>query len=1036
MNVSSSFYLPVTGQTGWTYDRPSGDLNPGTALPEQQPLRQALESLAGDQVNGHQVLMLVRKFGVIQPVKLLDRVFQDVNVDELSEQDWEVILQLSPKYAYLLPDSLKNEKLCLLACKQCAKNITHFPLSVRKKHLPEIVANLSGVLAFLTDEEKTADLFRTLLPDNGGYIERVPMPVLVANPDLLDLVNSYSLSWFFERLPEELQTRDRFFQLVKAEANCYLFKNLPTHFTVDDAFYREVCRLNGAALEFVPVEFQNEALFEIAIESSPQALKFIRSDTKNYEFLCRRAIALNGIALAFVDQEADFFDYDFCLAACQNLKMGEVRNSNNCLDVILQKIPEGFRTKELCSLVLAKDTMGKIFKYLPSNMKNDSAICCQAVADHSKNLKAVPESLKSPELCYLACENTSFPVEVLSYVPESIKTDKFYRKLSRLPRNAMETLLPGIPKSDLRLEHCQSVLARGGWLEPCLHAYSEIDSEIDSEIEVDARAPLVNVEVLYSLYVDHKLCLLSDKRVDSESRRLLIDNLLSVPQDLASLPGVAPQKLYESVNPLLWGYGNPFLPELLQAGYRTECFTPPRMDCGQKLDDYVRGSFQYLQPVAMPAAEPLLNQGSRAELVGGRTLKVTTGNEVYYYKFQRVGEPLLTLFGEGLAHEFLRDRPGVGTALKSDLPYEPAYFRLSAAELNRFPAFRDPVQLNEAESGQAWVNVYRYKATEGYSIYAHQPDHRSEEPFGRPEQGILRFCHDAGVFTGMGLSLVSTLPAFHDTASKRRWTPLHSILGFGQIGLSSGTFGAWNTTATEYPDIGYSGLRDVYDVELFGALESFVARKDGSRNSHPQAVQQRLMLANGCVENLLAAILVRSRLWQQFPDYHYKNPDALGKAEAFIEQALCEFVQGYYSDALPACYGQPFDLKKFLDLEDEHYKGWLTRSAQELVYWTAAQPDRESPDLPAYQSSDSEFDHSDCYALHIRKRKRLDPVLYPAAIDIRHQVEYPDNFINCDGHLNLGSNGCFFPLESLSRGLTRLVTRILVTPAQQPDTFS
>ncbi|WBA80846.1 hypothetical protein [Endozoicomonas sp. GU-1] len=172
--------------------------------------------------------------------------------------------------------------------------------------------------------------------------------------------------------------------------------------------------------------------------------------------------------------------------------------------------------------------------------------------------------------------------------------------------------------------------------------------------------------------------------------------------------------------------------------------------------------------------------------------------------------------------------------------------------------------------------------------------------------------------------------------------------------------------------------------------------------AHTHSTTQNLALANAICENILAALLIRSRLRQQFEDYHYQNPEAVTETARLIE-----------SVNPPENY-----LKKKLQITDAGYHQWLQRAAQELVYWTGLQPGEEG-----YESfRQSLFNHNECYLNHIEQGK-LSSKLYPEA----NKTEITkDRFYNINGRLNLGANNSTFPLISLMNALTRVVTAILM----------
>ena len=188
--------------------------------------------------------------------------------------------------------------------------------------------------------------------------------------------------------------------------------------------------------------------------------------------------------------------------------------------------------------------------------------------------------------------------------------------------------------------------------------------------------------------------------------------------------------------------------------------------------------------------------------------------------------------------------------------------------------------------------------------------------------------------------------------------------------------------------------------------------------------EQCICLLNAVCENLLAANLIRARLRQTAPDYHYKNPKARQQNQAFIEKTLISFLEGMYAEHREGeCNGN--FLRQRLELDRPAYKRWLSRAAVEVLYWTAKQPDPKQPDQPPFAQISPDYSHTDGYALHLNRTGRLDPQLYPDAKTAEEDSPvYPTHFHNPREQLNLGSHNTVFPLTTLMAGLVRLCTGI------------
>ena len=470
---------------------------------------------------------------------------------------------------------------------------------------------------------------------------------------------------------------------------------------------------------------------------------------------------------------------------------------------------------------------------------------------------------------------------------------------------------------------------------------------------------------------------------------------------------------------------NVFQTELLFYAYRAKGYTPPHGEAGHAIERYIEANMPQRFEENPDTAAALLSGCPYQQK--GRTLVMASGEQTLHYKFQKKAEPLCNLAREGLLHAF-RSRTQAGQAIgfMSQLPCEPHFFRLPERHWQGLPRpLLQQAEISE-EDGRLFINVYRYSASPRYTTYAHTADTDNPcKPCARPEQGLLAACHDIGVLTGMGLVPTSSIDAFHDVGSSRRWLFFHTLLGFGGND-HPGTFGAWNSTATDFPDFGHDGLRDMGDYQRFNQITAHLNASDSSAHFHAEPVMQRLAFMEMIGESMLAAVLLRSRLCQQFPWYHYRSADAVRQTELFVENILNHFVAGFYQ--IPV---QQERLRHLMDITADHYQRWLHRCAQEICYWTAAQPERATPEQPAFNPSSSDYDHTDCYARHVEQTQCLSPELYP---DILHRnpnpMLYPESFHNMHDRLNLGAHNRAFPLMALSSGLTLMLSALLRTEIQ------
>ena len=682
-----------------------------------------------------------------------------------------------------------------------------------------------------------------------------------------------------------------------------------------------------------------------------------------------------------------------------------------CLNTYNQQVCERFRpdSHDFYERVL-RENAHSLFSWVPKQYRTPP-LCLLACQQSGQNLWLVPQQYRSPEVCLAACRNYG---PALQWVPQQHRTAEICQAACKRSGQALQLVSEGeltlqwFVDATFDYECCARQLL--------IHARRLL-------CETDFQA-LLERSVLCSN--NCKLTMLTLEQVSGSQKKELIEWILAPHNWPAPVPPKA-SELCDLANPLEFTVENPELKHLAGAAVQmAPHWTPPRYNDGRRLQDEIEQVISSSVVELPGGSEPLFCQ--RGDAAGGRTLKIEQGEQAYYYKFQRKGESLKTLIQEGAVHTVRERHPALFGQLNSQLPGATRFFRLYFDQLPAEPAFPDPLEICTDENGRSYVHVYRYVAATEYSVYAHRVDSTCpSNPWFKGERGILTACHDIGQFVALGLVPTSTLPAFHDSQRGRAWIALHALLGYEKRTVHPGTFGAWNSVATEYCDFGYGGFRDVGDFEPFGAIESVMQKSDVHKNRQVPEVEHCLCLVNAICENLIAAHLIRARLRQSGRDYHYKNPEALQQTKTFIEQSLLSFLQGLYGDRIQSDSDRSFLLAR-LELDEPAYERWLARTAVEILYWTAKQPDPGRPDLPPFPDSDLTFSHRDGYALHLNRTGQLDPELYPNGWVREGKAPlpvYPEQFQNSAERLNLGCNNSVFPLTTLMRGLVRLCTGIL-----------
>ncbi|WP_257266309.1 hypothetical protein [Endozoicomonas sp. ONNA2] len=675
---------------------------------------------------------------------------------------------------------------------------------------------------------------------------------------------------------------------------------------------------------------------------------------------------------------------------------------------VLDQLPSWLTDEERSELYgIATEFNASALAFIPDIFKTYD-MCKQACLHLKKGLiiKYLPEHLNTEELQALykmAC--ISSEGDAFQYIPDDRKTDELYQLVlnmwtSAIKKNCMAYFeIPGRYRTtdlfNIALEELTPEF---------INNLTEIDSV--------SRLPYIPVSLQFKL--------LTNAKTSTDDKLHLIDLIEHINyQPHTPLPS---SSCITTTSPLVFETRNQHLNHLIIASYRSIGFEPENISRGHEIDNYGKLKTTDILPTHFPE-ELSASNNQHQIMVGGRTIQITSQDKSgknIYFKFQRKGEKLQELVKEGFIYEYIQNHPEIQRHFNSELPTLRGFMKIPLdfhleAIIKNFP---DPVDIHE-DSGQRFINVFSYAAPPDYSKYAYLPDSATDQPCKKPEQGILDACHDVGFLASMGLILTSMLPAFHDTATVRRWVALHNAFN-ERNGVHPGTFGAWNTDATGKPDFGHCGIRDIGDYELFGQIKSILQYRDTNDCTHTCSSTQNLALANAICENILAALLIRSRLRQQFEDYHYQNPEAVAQTARFIESVCNEFLSGFNTSISSVNPPENY-LKKMLQVTDADYQQWLQRAAQELVYWTGLQPGEEG-----YESfRQSLFNHNECYLNHIEQGK-LSTELYPEANKTKKTKAC---FYNINGRLNLGAHNSTFPLITLLNGLTRGVTAQLMRSA-------
>ena len=472
------------------------------------------------------------------------------------------------------------------------------------------------------------------------------------------------------------------------------------------------------------------------------------------------------------------------------------------------------------------------------------------------------------------------------------------------------------------------------------------------------------------------------------------------------------KELYNKVNPIQQAVPAKFVTELLSSCYKNN---QARRLILPKITQHLKEYITTKTISQLPLDTLTDNILDNAKFTGGRTLQVDTSTETaVFYKFRKPKEQLIEFVKEGYIFDFFHhDNYGksLKCRLKSSIPKLQKMVRIPVASLpkNIFNC-EDGIDKFIDNKNIQCVDVLVFSASIDYLKYAHKLDNDYiENPYQKSETGILKACHDIGLFTSIGIYHTSTLPAYHYAANDRKWGALHMLFRKITVGFCRGELNYpvgndinmvgklenWATTATNRPDYGYTGLRDFGDCEFFGEISGALQYKDSQDVKNFPVVIQNILAANTICECLLASVLLYARLHKDSIEYHYKNNDYKYKMANFIEKIFSSFLTGRFQN-------NNINLANFMRLSTDDYNKWMARTVTEILYWTANKYD-------AIENSTLNIDVNDHVTEHIKNRKLPEDLYENYDILNNHsfKIHYDNN--------NLGCDNATFPLLALMK---------------------
>ena len=811
-------------------------------------------------------------------------------------------------------------------------------------------------------------------------------------------------SWRYELLPARLKTPE--FNLRCLAAGLLPVCPAATTALPDpEIYYAAMVDLNTDNIKYVPLEYQSFELCEKAILNSPPLIKYIKPSVPRYQELCILAVkaykrlshyipdgqitqailaAMAGHGpLSLADLPEHLITYQHCQDVLQNSKT--YSEAINIPARIFQQHPE---LAELILERLPSETCPHILEELPDELKTEDF--CR------RYLKKWPKYI------------TGCPLPLLRKHPEWVK-----RSLKFGGHNLM-----ALPESERSFDFCQRALTSN---RPCIQAVPVTIFEDHHSLLLLAASLTFDLSIFPDHLITPDVCIASlsvQNTAYAKNTLSLVPEAVreALPYDLllAVAPGFLPLEIRaamfangDTALPLPYRQKKPIMDQrylmsphvpfgqlrfssglfLRKILLSTGPFTLRNLSLGLALQHAIKKHYHQRERELLHGRLPILAQpiDKNSTVYGGRTLMFRAGNKVTRMKFLRYEESLKDFLREEAVHRFTHQQPDLQSLLNSEVP-EHVGVKLVPLEYlpdNILSSFRSKLDTHSYHDEMYYL-VYEFTTRdEDYSTLAHQKDHNGDST--RAEQGLLKACHDLGVWSSLGAVHTSTINAYHNFAKKRRELFLSFMFCHGQA--FPGAITGWDTRATDESDWTYSGLKDIGDMEFYPGITSYFNTTDANMTL-PVGADQRTAFMNATVENMVAPILHYARMHRDDADYHYKNSAGRAKLGSFINDVISTYSSGLL--------GQPVKAEDCFESRQIHQK-WVNDTTAETALLTARQ------NLS-----------TDCFARNLEQTGHYSEELYPDQEETKYR--YPEDFTS-NGQDNLGCNHGEFGLSLLIRGL-------------------
>ena len=856
---------------------------------------------------------------------------------------------------------------------------------------------------------------------NNHFLKVDDIPEAVLTPEFALTCLKECHRWCYESLPARLKTPEFNQQCLEASVlpECLMTE---TALPCQEIDYAALVSMNSDNIKYVPFEQQSFELCLSVITRNASAIRYINPSVHRYHDLCIHSVTKDSDALELIPKDRITPEILTAKAVHKPVTLADIPEHLITCDHCIQVLKNSELHGQVC------DIPASIFQRYPRLA--ESILQQLSPENDPEMLPKLPDELKTEDFCrrYLSkwpgliagCplpllrkypewveRSLKYAGSNLLALPESERTFDLCRQALIVPNRCMKA----VPFTMFEKHHSLLLLAT---------SYADDLSELPPHL-ITADICIESLSVRHRSHAKQTLSHVSD----AVRKAIPYDLLLTVapsflPLDMrkemvatgdTTLPPQYRQKKPVMDQRYLMTPHNPgsqfrttsgqFLKKILLS---TAPFSLRNQTLGftlwKAIQFHARWRGDQLRTRQLPLAQPIC---AGSTVYGGRTLMVRGKDTVTRMKFLRKNESTDVFFQEEAVHLFTHNRQDLKSLLKSEVP-KPVGLKLVPAEHlpdNILSSFRSELD-TFLYYGKKHYLVYEFTTrNEEYSTLAHQKD--SDGDSTRAEQGLLKACHDLGVWSSLGAVHTSTIQAYHNFMRNRR--ELILIFMFTSNNPFPGAMTGWDSKATDESDWAYSGLKDIGDMEFYPKITAYSDATDADC-AITAGVGQRASFMSAAVENMMAPILHYARMHRDDPDYHYRNSEGREKLGAFIDEVIGAYSSGLLGRSVNA--GECFESSRVHQL-------WKHNTTAETALWTARQ-----------------HLNADCFARNLEQTGNYCKEIYP---DLQYLPErYPEDFTSYGGQDNLGPNHGHFALTLLLRGLYQVAAFLASTLGQTDAT--